>query len=370
MLLLALIFYLHYEAPEEEQNFSMVMEMIRAGEIQDEDGGDYSPLDRLFNNLSDRQPDHIACKYYRAYHSGSAKTLKSIQITLVARLEKFNLESLASLTKTDELELDKMGERKTALFAIIPDNDTSFNFIVSLLYAQLFQQLFYVADHKYGGRLPVHVHFCLDEFANLSMPDDFDKIVSVMRSREVSVSIILQNMAQLKALFEKEHESIKGNCDSFLYLGGNEDSTHKLIAEMLGKETIDTNNYNRSYGRNGSYSTGYQLSGRELLDAAEVRMLDNEDAILFIRGERAVKDKKYDIMKHPNVRLTSHGGGEPFVHGKITESVADIVVEKWFKPDKDKKDAPAAEPTGYELLSDEDIIKKIEEEEKENGEED
>ena len=226
MLFLALMFYLKYEAPKEEQNFAMVMEMIRAGEIQDEDGGDYSPLDRLFNNLNQRKPNHIAYKYYKAYHSGSAKTLKSIQITLASRLEKFNLESLASLTMTDELELDKMGERKTALFAIIPDNDTSFNFLVSILYTQLFQQLFYVADHKYGGRLPVHVHFAMDEFANLSLPDDFDKILAVMRSREVSVSIILQNMAQLKALFEKQWESIVGNCDEFLYLGGNEQSTH------------------------------------------------------------------------------------------------------------------------------------------------
>ena len=244
MLLLALIFYLKYEAPEDEQNFATVMEMLRAGEIQDENGGDYSPLDRLFNNLGSKQPDHIAYKYYKDYHSGSAKTLKSIQITLAARLEKFNLESLASLTMTDELELNKMGERKTALFAIIPDNDTSFNFLVSVLYTQLFQQLFYVADHKYGGRLPVHVHFICDEFANVSLPDDFDKILAVMRSREVSVSIILQNMAQLKALFEKQHESISGNCDEFLYLGGNEASTHKYVSEMLGKETIDTNNYN------------------------------------------------------------------------------------------------------------------------------
>lgn len=321
MLFLALMFYLKYEAPKEEQNFAMVMEMIRAGEIQDEDGGDYSPLDRLFNNLNQRKPNHIAYKYYKAYHSGSAKTLKSIQITLASRLEKFNLESLASLTMTDELELDKMGERKTALFAIIPDNDTSFNFLVSILYTQLFQQLFYVADHKYGGRLPVYVHFAMDEFANLSLPDDFDKILAVMRSREVSVSIILQNMTQLKALFEKQWESIVGNCDEFLYLGGNEQSTHKYVSEFLGKETIDMNNYNRSYGHNGSYSTSYQMNGRELLDASEVRMLDNANAILFIRGEKAVKDLKFDIMKHPNIALTEDGGAEPFIHGEASEQL-------------------------------------------------
>lgn len=370
MLLLAMIFYLKYEAPEEEQNFAMVMEMLRAGEIDEDDGASYSPLDRLFYTLGDKNPNHIAYKYYKDYHSGSAKTLKSIQITLAARLEKFNLESLAGLTMTDELELDKMGERKTALFALIPDNDTSFNFLVSILYTQLFQQLFYVADHKYNGRLPVHVHFCMDEFANVSLPDDFDKILAVMRSREVSVSIILQNMAQLKALFEKQWESIAGNCDEFLYLGGNESSTHKYVSEMLGKETIDTNNYNRSFGRNGSYSTGYQLSGRELLDQAEVRMLDNNYALLFIRGELAVKDLKYDILKHPNIKLTEDGGAKPYIHGEVDDDIADISIIGMREIKKDEtsdKDKP--EETGYELLSDEDLLSEIEKEEKGNDEE-
>jgi len=212
MLLLALMFYLKYEAPEDEQNFPMVMEMLRAGEVREDDDSYQSPLDELYDRLEMRSPDHIAVKYYRDYRSGSAKTLKSIQITLAARLEKFNLESLASLTVTDELDLGSIGEKKTALFIIIPDNDSSFNFLVSILYTQLFQQLFYSADHKHGGALPVHVHFLMDEFANVSLPDDFDKILSVMRSRGVSVSIILQNMAQLKALFEKQWESIVGNC--------------------------------------------------------------------------------------------------------------------------------------------------------------
>lgn len=209
-------------------------------------------------------------------------------------------------------------------------------------------------------------------FANVSLPDDFDKILAVMRSREVSVSIILQNMAQLKALFEKQWESIAGNCDEFLYLGGNEQSTHKYVSELLGKETIDTNNYNRSYGRNGSYSTGYQLSGRELLDAAEVRMLDNRCAILFIRGERAVKDLKYDILKHPNVRLTEDGGAEPYLHGKVEWDVADIFIEEYKEVGRDDRkekdtDGSAPEETGYELLSEADILKEIEKEEKENG---
>ena len=365
MLLLAMIFYLKYEAPEEEQNFAMVMEMLRAGEIDEDDGASYSPLDRLFYTLGDKNPNHIAYKYYKDYHSGSAKTLKSIQITLAARLEKFNLESLAGLTMTDELELDKMGERKTALFALIPDNDTSFNFLVSILYTQLFQQLFYVADHKYNGRLPVHVHFCMDEFANVSLPDDFDKILAVMRSREVSVSIILQNMAQLKALFEKQWESIAGNCDEFLYLGGNESSTHKYVSEMLGKETIDTNNYNRSFGRNGSYSTGYQLSGRELLDQAEVRMLDNNYALLFIRGELAVKDLKYDILKHPNIKLTEDGGAKPYIHGEVEDDIADISIIGMREIKKDETSGEDKhEETGYELLSDEDLLSEIEMEEK------
>ena len=225
MLLLALIFYLKYEAPPEEQNFPMVMELLRAGDIDEENEAEGSALDDLFAMLEAKNPNHIALKYYKSYRSGSAKTLKSIQITLAARLEKFNLESLATLTSTDELDLQTLGEKKVALFAIIPDNDTSFNFLVSILYTQLFQQLFFVADHKYGGSLPVHVHFLMDEFANVSLPDDFEKILSVMRSRNVSVSIILQNLSQLKALFEKQWESIVGNCDEFVYLGGNERAT-------------------------------------------------------------------------------------------------------------------------------------------------
>ena len=352
MLLLALVFYLHYEAPPDEQNFAMVMEMLRAGAIEDEDDNRPSPLDCLFDELADDNPDHIAIKYYRSYHSGSAKTLKSIQITLAARLEKFNLESLAALTSTDELELGTLGEKKTALFALIPDNDTSFNFLVSILYTQLFQQLFYSADHIHGGSLPIPVHFLMDEFANVSLPDDFDKILSVMRSRSVSVSIILQNLAQLKALFEKQWESIVGNCDEFLYLGGNEQSTHKYVSELLGKATIDTNTYGKSEGRSGSYSTNYQISGRELLTPDEVRMLDNQYAILFIRGERPVLDFKYDILKHPNVALTADGKAGVYKHGEVKSDVATIELISF-----DINKAPETEvaETNYELLSDEDF---------------
>lgn len=352
MLLLALVFYLKYEAPEEEQNFAMVMEMLRNGEVSEENEKNMSPLDYLFFDLENKNPDHIALKYYKSYHSGSAKTLKSIQITLAARLEKFNLEGLASLTMADELELPLMGERKTALFAIIPDNDSSFNFLVSILYTQLFQQLFYVADHKYGGSLPVHVHFVMDEFANVSLPDDFDKILSVMRSRGVSVSIILQNLAQLKALFEKQWESIVGNCDEFLYLGGNEQSTHKYVSELMGKATIDMNTYNQSMGMRGSYSKNWQLQGRELMMPDEVRMLDNRYALLFIRGERPIKDLKFDILRHPNVKLTADGGCDDYSYGEDTISKASIEVLHI-----DPKSLPETEEAegSYELISDEEL---------------
>lgn len=360
MLLLALIFYLKYEAPEEEQNFPMVMEMLRAGDVSEEDESYYSPLDSLFYDLEIRQPDHIAVKYYKAYHSGSAKTLKSIQITLAARLEKFNLESMAMLTATDELDLSSMGEKKVALFALIPDNDTSFNFLVSILYTQLFQQLFYTADRKYGGSLPVHVHFCMDEFSNVSLPDDFDKILSVMRSRGVSVSIILQNMAQLKALFEKQWESIVGNCDGFLYLGGNEQSTHKYVSELLGKATIDTNTYGKSSGRSGSYSTNYQTAGRELMTPDEVRMLDNRYALLFIRGERPVKDLKFDILKHPFVKDTVDGDAKPYLHGQDRDAVAAIEL---FYGEPEEEMMTETGQTEYELLSEEELQKLYDNEE-------
>ena len=352
MLLSALIFYLHYEAPEDEQNFAMVMEMLRAASIEDEEDPRPSPLDELFSELELSNPEHIALKYYRSYHSGSAKTLKSIQITLAARLEKFNLESLASLTLTDEMELPSLGEKKVALFALIPDNDTSFNFLVSILYTQLFQQLFYAADHIHKGSLPVPVHFLMDEFANVSLPDDFDKILSVMRSRGVSVSIILQNLAQLKALFEKQWESIVGNCDEFLYLGGNEQSTHKYVSELLGKETIDTNTYGKSTGRSGNYSTNYQISGRELLTPDEVRRLDNEYAILFIRGEKPIMDLKYDILKHPNVSLTTDGKGKPFKHGETSIDFSSLSI---INVDLSSITNINYEETTYELLSDEDF---------------
>lgn len=361
MLLMALIFYLKYEAPEEEQNFPMVMEMMRYGEVHEDDDFYQSPLDELFRRLEMQDPNHIAVKYYKDYHSGSAKTLKSIQITLASRLEKFNLETVNKLTMTDELDLSSIGEKKVALFAIIPDNDTSFNFLVSMLYTQLFQQLFWLADHKYHGRLPIHVHFLMDEFANVSLPDDFDKILSVMRSREVSVSIILQNLAQLKALFEKQWESIVGNCDEFLYLGGNEQSTHKYVSELLGKATIDTNTYGKSTGHSGNYSTNYQNTGRELMTPDEVRMLDNDKAILFIRGERPILDKKYDITKHSNYKESADGLGSEYHHGKLTEDIATIELVPLTGNEKD------LESDEHFILLDESEIEELLEEKVEGG---
>lgn len=353
MLLLALIFYLHYEAPPEEQNFPMVMEMIRAGEVREDDETYKSALDILFERLEMRNPEHIALKYYRSYHSGSGKTLKSIQITLISRLEKFNLESLASITQNDELELWSIGEKKTAVFAIIPDNDSSFSFLVGMLYTQLFQQLYYQADVIHGGRLPVHVHFLMDEFANVALPDEFDKLLSTMRSREISVSIIIQNLAQLKALFEKQWESIVGNCDEFLYLGGNEQSTHEYVSKLLGKETIDTNTYGQSKGRNGSYSTNWQLAGRELMTPDEVRMMDNRYALLFIRGERPVMDEKYNPLKHPNVALTALGGAPTYEHGKTDHVTATISIGTVTESEPPEPET-AVDDT-MELLSNEEI---------------
>ena len=303
MLLLALVFYLKYEAPPDEQNFPMVMELLRAGEVREDDDSYVSPLDELFDRLEMVNPEHIALKYYRDYHSGSAKTLKSIQITLAARLEKFNLESLAGLTATDELDLPSLGEKKVALFALIPDNDTSFNFLVSILYTQLFQQLFYLADHKYGGSLPVHCHFIMDEFANVSLPDDFDKILSVMRSRGVSVSIILQNLAQLKKMYDKSWEILTGNCDSLLFLGGQEASTLEAISKSLGKETIDVVSQNRTRShKSPSTSENNSILGRELMTTDELKVMKPNECVLIVRALYPFFCHKFDIEKHQNYK--------------------------------------------------------------------
>jgi len=362
MLLEALMFLLWYKAPPEEQNFEMIMELIDAMEVREDDETFVSPLDVLFQRIEMENPSHIAVSYYNKVTKGAAKTVKSILVTLVTRLDKFNLPPLAALTRTDDMAFPVMGEKKTALFAVIPDNDSSFNFLVGMLYTQLFQSLMYLADHKYGGRLPVHVHFIMDEFANVALPDDFDKLLSTMRSREISVSIILQNLAQLKALFEKQWESIVGNCDTFLYLGGNEQSTHKYVSELLGKETLDINTYGQSRGRNGSYSVNYQQTGRELLTPDEVRMLDNRHALLFIRGERPVQDGKYDILKHPNIRFTADGDAEPYLHGGTQRAIAAL---RLTEADRQSRQEPVPqidfEQSQYELLSEADIEEQFKE---------
>ena len=341
-LLEALMLYLYHYAPEDEQNFTMVMEMLTYAEVKEDDEEYESPLDELFHHLERSDPDSLALKQYQIYKQAAGKTAKSILISVGVRLAAFNLDSMASLTRFDELELDKIGEGKTALFAVIPDNDSTFNFLVGMLYTQLFQMLYYQADYVYGGELPIPVHFLMDEFANVALPDEFDKLLSTMRSRQIFVSIILQNLAQIKTLFKDSWESIVGNCDELYYLGGNEQSTHKFISEYLGKETLDTNTFGKSTGHSGSYSTNYQQTGRELLTPDEVRLLNNDYGLLFIRGELPIMDKKYDLLKHPNINETTDGKQKPYIHGTASHFIDDW--QNILLSDNE-----------YELLSDEEM---------------
>lgn len=350
-LLEALCLYLLNEAPEDEQNFSMIMEMIVAADPKEDDEDYMSPLDYLFYDLEKVKPESLAVKQYKIYKQAAGKTAKSILISVGVRLAAFNLGSIASLTCHDELELEKMGERKTALFAVIPDNDSTFNFLIGMLYTQLFQMLYYSADILHNGELQIPVHFVMDEFANVALPDEFDKLLATMRSRQIFVSIIIQNLAQIKALYKDTWESIVGNCDELYYLGGNEQSTHKFMSEYLGKETLDTNTYGKSSGKSGSYSTNYQQAGRELLTADEVRLLNNDYALLFIRGELPIVDKKYDILKHPNVKHTKDGGGIAYCHNEIKHAIDDW--QNIMLSDEE-----------YELLSEEDLEEYFKEQEK------
>ena len=342
-LLQALMLYLLHEAPPEEQNFAMIMEMLGSAQVKEEDEDYESPLDILFDRLEMRDPDSIAVKQYHIYKQAAGKTAKSILISVGVRLAAFNLPQIAKLTNTDELDLSSMGEKKVALFCCIPDADTSLNYLVGMIYSQLFQTLYYMADRVHGGALPVPVNCIMDEFPNVSLPNEFEKILATCRSRSIYCSIIIQNMSQLKALFKDSWESLVGNCDEFLYLGGNEKETHKYVSELLGKETIDTNTYGQTKGKSGSYSTNFQQSGRELLQPDEVRMLDNQNALLFIRGERPILDAKYDLMKHPNIRYTEDGGAGPFNYAKAPLAHDDFTFDETRYDD-------------YELLLDEDII--------------
>ena len=340
-LLQALMLYLLHEAPPEEQNFSMVMEMIAAAEVREDDDNYQSPLDILFERLEMREPDSIACKQYRIFKQAAGKTAKSILVSVGVRLAAFNLPFIAKLTMADELHLQELGERKIALFCCIPDSDKSLNYLVGMIYTQLIQTLYRQADRVHKGRLPVPVHCLMDEYANISLPKDtFLSALATMRSRGIFCSIIVQNMAQLKAMYKDDWESLAGLCDEFLYLGGTEKETHKYVSELLGKETISTTSYNQSKGRSGSYSINHQQSGRDLMTPDEVRLLDNSKCILFIRGERPVVDFKYNLLKHPNIRYTEDGGAAPYDYTAAGNALEDL---------------PGA-PENYELLDMDDFL--------------
>ena len=326
-LLQALMLYLLHEAPPEEQNFSMIMEMLGSAQVKEDDEEYQSPLDILFERLEMRNPESIAVKQYAIYKQAAGKTAKSILISVGVRLAAFNLKQIANLTCTDELDLYSIGEKKVALFCCIPDADTSLNYLVGMIYSNLFQTLYYVADRKYHGKLPIPVHCIMDEWPNVALPDDFDKLLATMRSRAISCSIIIQNIAQMKALFKDSWESLIGNCDEFLYLGGNEKEGHKYVSELLGKETLDTNTYGQTKGRSGSYSVNFQQSGRELLTPDEVRLLDNRKAVLLVRGERPILDEKYDLHKHVNVKYTEDGGAPPYDYAKAPLSHEDVTID-------------------------------------------
>lgn len=311
----ALMLYLLHEAPPEEQTLEMLLTMLEYGGASEEDESYQSPLDLLFEALEEEQPDHIAVREYHIFQQAAGKTARSILVSAAVRLSVFTLPEIQDITARDTLELEQLGERKQAIFCVIPDsNDNSLNFLVGMLYTQAFQELYFQADKVHGGSLPVPVRLLFDEFANISLPDGYARLQATMRSRNIMATIILQNISQLKALFKDDWEGIIGNADSFIYLGGNEQSTHKYVSELLGKETIATASHNRSRGRNGSYSENIQQQGRELLTPDEVRLLDNQDCIVLIRGERPVIDKKYDLLKHPNLSYTEDGGAAPYIH--------------------------------------------------------
>lgn len=320
----ALMLYLLHEAPVEDQNMETILYMIENGGAKEEDDDYQSPLDLLFEALEEEKPDHIAVRQYYIFKQAAGKTAKSILVSAAVRLASFTLPEIQRITASDDMELGKLGERKQAIFCIIPDsNDASLNFLVGMLYTQAFQELYYQADKIHQGALPVPVRLMFDEFANVALPDGYARLQATMRSRNIMSTIILQNISQLKALFKDDWEGIIGNADSFVYLGGNEQSTHKYISELLGKETIDTRTSSQSKGRNGSFSQNFQQTGRELMTPDEVRRLDNKNAIVLIRGEKPVIDEKYDILKHPNIHRTEDGGAPPYLHTPLRAFAAD-----------------------------------------------
>ena len=331
-ILQAFILYLLHEAPASEQNFSTVMYMIENAATSEEDESYKSPVDLLFDDLERKNPEHIALKMYKVFKQAAGKTAKSILVSTAVRLAAFNLPEIARVTEKDEMFLNTIGNRKKVVFAVISDNDTSLNFIVSMLYSQAFQELYHEADRN-GGRLPVHVRVMMDEFANVALPENFEKVLATCRGREISINIIIQNMAQIKAMFKDSWENLTGNCDTYIYLGGNESTSHEYISKSLGKETVDVKTRGVTHGRNGSSSNNFQSVGRELLTPDEVRMIDNNYEVVIIRGERAVMDKKFVLQKHRNIKFTEDGGAEPY-EKKETADYSDVDLHQDFDADE------------------------------------
>ena len=311
----ALMLYLLYEAPVEEQNFEMLMFMLECARVMEEDEQYQSPLDLLFQTLEERDPSHIAVREYKVYKQAAGKTAKSILVTASVRLAAFIFPQYAAMMQTDEMDFASMGERKRAIFCVIPVNDGSMNYLVSMLLTQCFQQLYLRADERYNGRLPVPVRVIQDEWANVAQPDSYPKVLATCRSYNIGINIIVQNIQSIKALYKDEWEGIIGNCDTLLFLGGgNEPTSLEFVSKLLGKETVHTRTRGQTKGRSGSSSVNFQQTGRDLMTPDEIRMLPADDALLFIRGEKPVRDKKYDIKKHPNVRHTADGRAKPYSH--------------------------------------------------------
>ena len=311
----ALMLYLLYEAPVEEQNFEMLIYMMNFAEVREEDDQYRSPLDMLFRALEEEQPNHVAVKQYKAFKQAAGKTAKSILVTASVRLAAFIFPQYAAMMQTDEMDFASLGERKRAIFCVIPVNDGSMNYLVSMLLTQCFQQLYLRADERYNGRLPVPVRVIQDEWANVAQPDSYPKVLATCRSYNIGINIIVQNIQSIKALYKDEWEGIIGNCDTLLFLGGgNEPTSLEFVSKLLGKETVHTRTRGQTKGRSGSSSVNYQQTGRDLMTPDEIRMLPTNDALLFIRGEKPVRDKKYDIKKHPNVRRTADGRAKPYIH--------------------------------------------------------
>ena len=311
----ALMLYLLYEAPAEEQNFEMLMFMLECARVMEEDEQYQSPLDLLFQTLEERDPSHIAVREYKVYKQAAGKTAKSILVTASVRLAAFIFPQYAAMMQTDEMDFASLGERKRAIFCVIPVNDGSMNYLVSMLLTQCFQQLYLRADERYNGRLPVPVRVIQDEWANVAQPDSYPKVLATCRSYNIGINIIVQNIQSIKALYKDEWEGIIGNCDTLLFLGGgNEPTSLEFVSKLLGKETVHTRTRGQTKGRSGSSSVNFQQTGRDLMTPDEIRMLPTDDALLFIRGEKPVRDKKYDIKKHPNVRRTADGRAKPYIH--------------------------------------------------------